>query len=293
MYSCLETIFFFGQSLSEQLKKVFKKKNCIVSIKSNKPNNFGVIKQNKNGKIVKIVEKPKKFISNNIATGLYVYENSCLKICKNLKPSNRGELEITDLNNILIKKKKLENVELGRGSIWLDAGSASKASADLLLKSCFRTYGLKGCITISSNNYGPNQDYEKLIPKIIQRCINNKKIPIYNKGKEKRNWLFVEDNAEAIVKVAMRGKNRKSYLIGSNECYENIYVAKLICRIFDKIKPKYKLYEDDIIFVKDRPGHDIKYDIDNKKIKKELRWKCKDKFRNNIILTINSYLNQK
>ena len=117
--------FFFGQSLSEQLKKVFKKKNCIVSIKSNKPNNFGVIKQNKNGKIVKIVEKPKKFISNNIATGLYVYENSCLKICKNLKPSNRGELEITDLNNILIKKKKLENVELGRGSIWLDAGSAN------------------------------------------------------------------------------------------------------------------------------------------------------------------------
>ena len=97
----------------------------LTGIKSNKPNNFGVIKQNKNGKIVKIVEKPKKFISNNIATGLYVYENSCLKICKNLKPSNRGELEITDLNNILIKKKKLENVELGRGSIWLDAGSAN------------------------------------------------------------------------------------------------------------------------------------------------------------------------
>ena len=125
--------FFFGQSLSEKLKKVFKKKKSIVSIKSNKPNNFGVIKQDKNGKIVKIVEKPKKFVSNNIATGLYVYENSCLKICKNLKPSHRDELEITDLNNILIKKRKLENVELGRGSIWLDAGSAN----DLLKASQF------------------------------------------------------------------------------------------------------------------------------------------------------------
>ena len=103
--------FFFGQSLSDQLKRIFKKKNCIVSIKSNKPHNFGVIKQDKNGKIIKIIEKPKKFVSNNIATGLYVYENNCLKICKNLKPSNRGELEITDLNNILIKKKKLEKDE--------------------------------------------------------------------------------------------------------------------------------------------------------------------------------------
>ena len=115
--------FFFGQSLSDQLKKIFKKKNCIVSIKSNKPSNFGVIQQNNKGQIVRIVEKPKKFLSKNIATGLYVYENNCLKICKNLKPSRRGELEITDLNNILIKKKKLENIELGRGSVWLDAGS--------------------------------------------------------------------------------------------------------------------------------------------------------------------------
>lgn len=115
--------FFYGQSLTDQLKKIFKKRNCVVSIKNNKPNSFGVIKKNNKNEIIKIIEKPKKFISNNIVTGLYVYENSCIKICKNLKPSKRGELEITDLNNFLIKRKKLEIVELGRGSIWLDVGT--------------------------------------------------------------------------------------------------------------------------------------------------------------------------
>jgi len=115
--------FFYGQSLTDQLKKIFKKRNCAVSIKNNKPNSFGVIKKNNKNEIIKIIEKPKKFISNNIVTGLYVYENSCVKICKNLKPSKRGELEITDLNNFLIKRKKLEIVELGRGSIWLDVGT--------------------------------------------------------------------------------------------------------------------------------------------------------------------------
>jgi len=115
--------FFYGQSLTYQLKKIFKKKNCAVSIKNNKPNSFGVIKKNNKNEVIKIIEKPKNFISNDIVTGLYVYENSCVKICKNLKPSKRGELEITDLNNFLIKRKKLEIVELGRGSIWLDVGT--------------------------------------------------------------------------------------------------------------------------------------------------------------------------
>lgn len=236
----------------------------------------------------KSIKSPNEFINTNIL-GTF----NLIKIANKIKNKKFKFIQVsTDevFGDLKKSKKKFNDLSNYNPS---SPYSASKASADLILKSWFRTYGLNGCITISSNNYGPNQDYEKLIPKIIQRCKNNKKIPIYNKGKEKRNWLFVEDNAEAIVKVAMRGKNRKSYLIGSNECYENIYVAKLICRVFDKIKPKSKLYEDNIIFVKDRPGHDIKYDIDNKKIKKELKWKCKDKFKNNIILTINSYLNQK
>ncbi len=114
--------FFYAQSLSDQLNKLIKKKNCVISVKNKKPNDFGVIQYKKN-KIFKIIEKPKKFISNDIITGLYVYENKVIEMCEKLKPSKRGELEITDLNNELIKQNKLEIIELGRGSIWLDAGS--------------------------------------------------------------------------------------------------------------------------------------------------------------------------
>ena len=114
--------FFYAQSLSDQLYQLMSKKNCIVSVKNKKPNQFGVI-QYKNKKIHKIIEKPKKFISNDIVTGLYSYENRVIKICEKLKPSKRGELEITDLNNELIKQNCLEVIKLGRGSVWLDAGS--------------------------------------------------------------------------------------------------------------------------------------------------------------------------
>ena len=232
------------------------------------------------------IKSPNEFISTNIL-GTF----NLIKIAKKIKNKKFKFIQVS--TDEVFGDLKKSNKKFNDFSNYNPSSpySASKASADLLLKSWFRTFDLKGCITISSNNYGPNQDFEKLIPKIIQKCKNNKKIPIYNKGKEKRNWLFVEDNAEAIVRVAINGKNRKSYLIGSNECYENIYVAKTICRIFDKIKPKSKLYEDNIIFVKDRPGHDMKYDIDNRNTIKELKWRCKNNFKNNIILTINSYLN--
>ncbi len=124
--------FFYAQSLTDQLKKLVSKKNCIVSVKNKKPNQFGVI-QYKNNKIHKIIEKPKKFISNDIITGIYSYENRVIKICEKLKPSKRGELEITDLNNELIKQNSLDIVKLGRGSVWLDAGSPD----DLLYTSEF------------------------------------------------------------------------------------------------------------------------------------------------------------
>ena len=114
--------FFYAQSLSNQLQQLMKKKNCIVSVKNKKPAQFGVIKF-KNKKMYKIIEKPKKFISNNIVTGIYSYENKVIKLCEKLKPSKRGELEITDLNNELIKQNNLDVIELGRGSVWLDAGS--------------------------------------------------------------------------------------------------------------------------------------------------------------------------
>lgn len=114
--------FFYGYSFSDQIKKIFKKKNCIVTIKNNNPREFGVVKF-KGKKIEKIIEKPKKFVSNQVVTGLYVYENQVIKYCQKLKPSKRGELEITDLNNLLINKGKMIHWELGRGSVWYDAGT--------------------------------------------------------------------------------------------------------------------------------------------------------------------------
>ena len=233
------------------------------------------------------IKKPNEFIKTNIL-GTF----NLIKICKKIKNKKFRFIQVsTDevFGDLKRSKKKFNHLSKYNPS---SPYSASKASAVLLLKSWFRTFDLNGCITISSNNYGPNQDFEKLIPKIILNCIKNKKIPIYNKGKEKRNWLYVEDNAEAIVKVALKGKNRKSYLIGSNECFENIYVAKEICKMFDKIKPNIKTYQNNIIFVKDRPGHDMKYDIDSSITSKELNWKTKRKFNENILLTINSYLNK-
>ncbi len=234
------------------------------------------------------IKNPNPFIETNIL-GTF----NLIKIAKKIKNKKFKFIQVSTDEVFGDLKKSKKKFNLSSSYNPSSPYSASKASADLILKSWFRTFDLRGCITISSNNYGPNQDFEKLIPKIIKKCMLNQKIPIYNKGKEKRNWLYVEDNAEAIVRVAIRGKNKKSYLIGSNECFENIYVAKLICRIFDKIKPKSKNYENNIIFVKDRLGHDIKYDIDNSVVCKELKWKCKNKFKYNIIKTINYYLNKK
>ena len=114
--------FFYGQSLSSQIQSLLKKKNSVVLFKKKHPQGLGVAKIKKN-KLINIYEKPKKFISDNVVTGLYVYENNIVKICENLAPSKRGELEITDLNNILIKKNILEFIHLGRGSIWLDTGT--------------------------------------------------------------------------------------------------------------------------------------------------------------------------
>ena len=114
--------FFYGQSFSDQIKELMKKKNCIVTVENNKPESYGVVKF-RNKKIIDIIEKPKKFISNTIVTGLYVYENDCVNIAMKLKPSKRGELEISDINKYLIYKNKLQSINLGRGSVWLDTGT--------------------------------------------------------------------------------------------------------------------------------------------------------------------------
>ena len=169
--------------------------------------------------------------------------------------------------------------------------AASKASSDHMVYSYIKTYKLPAIITNCSNNYGPRQHPEKLIPKIIYNILSNKPLPIYGKGKNSREWIFVDDHCDALIKVFRRGKLGQFYNIGSNYNLNNLKVTKTLLKV---LKNKIKLGKNvKIKFVKDRPGHDLRYAINSNKIKKELNWKAKTKFLEGIKKTCNWYLDNK
>lgn len=170
--------------------------------------------------------------------------------------------------------------------------SASKASSDFLVRSYFHTYRMNVVTTNCSNNYGPKQHDEKLIPTIIRKALSGEKIPIYGDGKNIRDWLFVEDHCKGIDLVYHKGKAGETYNIGGNNEHNNIYIANKICEILDKIKPKSVSYKNQISFVKDRLGHDFRYAIDASKIEKELGWNAVENFETGIKKTVNWYLNK-
>ncbi len=169
--------------------------------------------------------------------------------------------------------------------------SASKAASDHIVSAWFYTYGLPTLITNCSNNYGPWQHREKLIPKIIINAIKNIEIPIYGDGENIRDWLFVDDHVNGIIKVLNNGKIGEKYCIGGNEVKTNNEVAYSICEILDNLKPRKESYKGLITYVKDRLGHDKKYAIDAEKIKSELNWKPQYSFKNGIKKTVLWYLN--
>ena len=161
--------------------------------------------------------------------------------------------------------------------------SASKASAELIAKSYLKTYDLDIMITRCTNNFGPKQFPEKLIPKTIIRSIKNLKIPIYGNGKNIRDWLYVEDHCDAIMKVLLKGKSGDSYNISGNNQLSNIQLVKKILKILGK--------SDDLVYyVIDRPGHDLRYSLDSTKIRHKLAWKPKFKFEQSLRDTIDWYL---
>ena len=170
--------------------------------------------------------------------------------------------------------------------------SASKASSDHLVRSWQRTYGLPTLITNCSNNYGPYQFPEKLIPLMIINCLNNKSLPIYGKGENIRDWLFVGDHCDAIITVLNKGEIGETYNIGGDNEIKNVDVVHLICKILDKKFPKKDgvPYSKQISYVEDRPGHDFRYAIDSTKIKSELGWHPKESFDSGIDKTIEWYL---
>ena len=172
--------------------------------------------------------------------------------------------------------------------------SASKASSDHLVRSWQRTFGLPTLITNCSNNYGPYQFPEKLIPLIILNALSGKKLPIYGDGKQIRDWLYVDDHARALLHVALNGTTGETYNIGGHNEKQNIEVVKTVCSILDKSVPSQiagiESYEQLITFVTDRAGHDVRYAIDATKIATELGWTPKETFETGIQKTVQWYL---
>ena len=173
--------------------------------------------------------------------------------------------------------------------------SASKASSDHLVRAWHRTYGLPVIVTNCSNNYGPYHFPEKLIPLVILNALDAKPLPVYGNGQQIRDWLFVEDHARALYKVVTEGVVGETYNIGGHNEKQNIEVVKTICKILDELKPQAngQAYESLITFVKDRPGHDLRYAIDATKIKNELGWVPLETFETGIRKTVEWYLNNK
>ena len=170
--------------------------------------------------------------------------------------------------------------------------SASKAASDHLVRAWGKTFGLPTIITNCSNNYGPYQFPEKLIPLMIINCLSWKPLPIYGDGQNVRDWLHVTDHCHAIFSVFSHGRVHETYNIGGNNEIKNIEIVETICEILDKIKPSKNNsgYKKLITFVKDRPGHDFRYAIDSSKIQNELGWKPKESFNSGIKKTIEWYI---
>ena len=235
------------------------------------------------------IDDPLAFITTNILGTAKLLQSS-LKYWKNNKKFKFLHISTDEVFGSLGKKGLFTEDSSYKPS---SPYSASKASSDHLVRAWHTTYGLPSIIINCSNNYGPYQYPEKLIPLIITNCIDEKRLPVYGNGLNIRDWLYVGDHCNAIYKVLQEGKIGQTYNIGGNNEINNINIIKTICSLLDEMKPRNngKRYEDLITFVKDRPGHDFRYAIDSSKISTELRWSPKVEFKNGIRKTIKWYLN--
>jgi len=234
------------------------------------------------------IDSPNKFINTNVIGTLNLLECSRQYYNKN---KNFKFLHVsTDEVYGSLKKSGLftEKTPYNPSSPY----AASKASSDHLVKAWGKTYDLPVLITNCSNNYGPFQFPEKLIPLIISNCIDNKPLPIYGTGNNIRDWLYVSDHCSAIQSVLNNGKIGETYNIGGNNEIKNIDIVKNICKTLDKLRPREKKssYTELITFVKDRPGHDFRYAINSSKIINDLNWNPIESFETGIYKTIKWYL---
>ena len=230
------------------------------------------------------IDNPDEFIRSNIF-GVYNLLEVFKEFQKKNKKSRFIHISTDEVYGDVLSGRSKETDAYKPSSPY----AASKASSDHLVYSYIRTFKLNGIITNCSNNYGPKQHPEKLIPKLIYNIINNMPLPLYGKGRNSREWIFVNEHCEALIKILKKGKIGEFYNIGSNINYKNIDIAKLLISIAKKrIKLGNKVK---INFVKDRPGHDFRYALNSNKINKRLRWKSKINLRNGLKNTFDWYLN--
>ena len=239
------------------------------------------------------IDGPKVFIETNIL-GTYEILNSTLKYFKLLDGNKKEDFRFIHISTDEVygslgsEGKFTETTPYSPSSPY----SASKASSDHLVKAWYHTYDLPVIITNCSNNYGPYQFPEKLIPLIISNCLSNKELPIYGDGLNIRDWIYVDDHCRGVFEVLCNGKVGETYNIGGNQELTNIALVEKICDILDEFKPSKinESYKDLITFVKDRPGHDFRYAIDSTKIKNDLNFTPKETIDRGLLKTIKWYL---
>jgi len=231
------------------------------------------------------IDKPENFINSNIVGVYNLLE--CFKRYSKQKKSKLIHISTDEVYGDILSGRTNEKYPYRPSSPY----AASKAASDHLVYSYIRTYKLNAIITNCSNNYGPKQHPEKLIPKLIYNIMNNLPLPIYGDGSNSREWLYVSDHCEALIKIFLKGKIGEFYNIGSNKNLNNLEVTKKLLKNSKKI---FTLGENvKINFVKDRPGHDLRYALNSNKIKIKLGWKPKIDFETGINKTINWYFNNR
>ena len=231
------------------------------------------------------IDDPHNFIQSNIV-GVYNLLECFKKFSKKYK-SKLIHISTDEVYGDVVNGRTSETYPYQPSSPY----AASKAASDHLVSSYVRTYKIPAMITNCSNNYGPKQHPEKLVPKLIYNILNNKPLPIYGNGTNSREWIYVKDHCEALIKVFQKGKIGEFYNIGSNKNLNNLEVCKSLLKTSNtltKLGNKVK-----IKFVKDRPGHDIRYALNSNKIKQKLNWKPKISFEKGIKLTFEWYNNNK
>ncbi|WP_201584099.1 dTDP-glucose 4,6-dehydratase [Psychrobacter jeotgali] len=241
------------------------------------------------------IDGPAEFIHTNIV-GTYTLLEAARHYWQNLDKKEKSEFRFHHISTDEVYGDLEGTADLFTETTSYAPSSpysASKASSDHLVRAWQRTYGLPTIITNCSNNYGPYHFPEKLIPLVILNALEGKPLPIYGKGDQIRDWLYVEDHARALYKVVTEGQIDETYNIGGHNEKQNIEVVKTICQILDELQPQanHQPYQTLITFVKDRPGHDLRYAIDASKIEKELGWTPTESFESGIRKTVKWYLN--